>query len=78
MDWTADRSLAFFVKLPTVGIAINMRIAMMAMTMSNSISVKPLGSVVRRLFASTLFKESRNAPRQNEKFNFIGFQCLAE
>ena len=38
----AETSLACFFKLPIVGIAINIKIKIMAITISSSISVKPL------------------------------------
>src|SRR5579871_1812877 len=41
-DFWADISLAFFFRLPTVGMAMSIRMAMIAITISNSIRVKPL------------------------------------
>src|ERR1700751_5069819 len=48
MDCCAERSLAFFLRLPTVGMAISIRMAMIAITISNSIKVKPLVRLRRR------------------------------
>src|SRR5271157_5098634 len=71
----AESWVALFFRLPTVGIAISIRMAMMAITISNSISVKPLG------FLPSLVNGGDCAPRrprQNENLRFMGFQCLVE
>src|ERR1035438_8769239 len=71
----ADKSLAFFFRLPTVGMAISIRMAMMAMTISNSISVKPLGGLQPGIDLG--FCASRQ-PRQNEILRFMEFHRLVE
>lgn len=48
MELIAEVSLAFFFRLPMVGIAMSMRMRMMAITISSSIKVKPLGSMELR------------------------------
>src|ERR1035438_6529028 len=65
----AEVSLAFFFKLPMVGMAMSMRIRMMAMTISSSISVKPL---------DCLPSGAPRRPRQSENLRFMEFQCLLE
>jgi hypothetical protein len=74
MDWIADSRLALFFKLPTVGMAISIRMAMMAMTMSNSISVKPLTK--GELFG--LERCERWRVGTNRNLQFMDFHCLME
>src|ERR1700746_2987950 len=62
MNFCAERSLAFFLRLPTVGMAMSIRMAMMAITISNSIRVKPLVRARRRMC-------------QRELVLFIGMCC---
>ena len=69
MDWMAESSLARFFRLPTVGMAISIRMAMMAMTMSNSISVKPLAQDRRRALRDV---------RQRQIMLFMGLRALVE
>src|ERR1035441_2777457 len=49
MDLIAERWLPLFLKALKEGMASSIRMVMMAMTMSNSIKVKPLGSTARRV-----------------------------
>src|SRR5579862_246016 len=63
IDCCAERSLAFFFRLPTVGMAISIRIAMIAITISNSIRVKPLARAWR-------------PARQRETLLFMGCTAL--
>src|ERR1039457_70461 len=59
-----------------VGMAMSIRIRMMAITISNSISVKPLGRL-----GEMLERDSVLVPRwPNRSINvrFMGFQCLVE
>src|SRR5258708_4331138 len=48
MDCEADSSLAYRFMLPMVGMAMSIRMAIIAITISNSMSVKPLGRTGRR------------------------------
>src|ERR1035437_4857924 len=49
MDFFAESWLPCLRKALKVGMASSIRMVMMAMTMSNSIKVKPLGSLARRV-----------------------------
>src|SRR6266567_4043092 len=67
MDCCAEVSLAYRVMFPIVGMAMSMRMAMMAITISNSISVKPLGCTGRR---------ASQRPRLKIVVLFIGSKAL--
>ena len=68
IEASAESRLPFFLKLPMVGIARSIRIKMIAMTISNSIKVKPLGGMGRRERLADSFQFLR----------FIRFQFLCE
>src|ERR1700756_1409921 len=68
MDCCADVSLAYRVMLPMVGMAMSMRMAMIAMTISSSISVKPLAA-----------RREEFRPWKEKKFvRFIALRALQE
>src|SRR6185312_4522862 len=74
MELMADKSLARFFSVPKVGIAISIRIRMMAMTISSSINVKPLGGVEP---LGCLWRGTRRSGKR-KALRFMGFPVPRE
>src|ERR1017187_5994955 len=72
----AEVSLALFFITPMVGMAMSMRMRMMAITINSSINVKPLGRRCVRLSRGRLWEPLR--PFESEDLRFMGFLCLVE